>query len=334
VRHSPDLPSGPVIRVAGRTQRKTGGFFSSARAFSLVPGGHVDEEGLGGYHIDLSVKADETGWPPPWLGPTAPYVAQAQWGLGSYERYLKTSDERWLEWALAAARHLARSQEPTGQLQGGLMHRERFPHTFHVSPPWLSGMAQGQTASLLVRLHRETGDETLAEAASRALLPLDVAVAEGGVRAELGGGPFYEEYPTTPSSYVLNGGIFALWGCHDVAVALGDSTATRLWRDGLEVLVAEIDRWDMGFWSRYDLHPHAVPNVASSSYHVLHISQLRAMHRLEARAELEQAIERFEDYLASRKARAQAFARKVLFRLVVPRNRLLANRLPWTRPPR
>jgi hypothetical protein len=58
------------------------------------------------------------------------------------------------------------------------------------------------------------------------------------------------------------------------------------------------------------------------------------MHRLEGRAELDQAIERFEDYLASRKARAEAFARKVLFRLVVPRNRPLANRLPWTRPPR
>jgi heparosan-N-sulfate-glucuronate 5-epimerase len=320
--------------VVGRRQRKTGGFFSTARALSLPPGEHVDAEGLGGYHIDLSAKADETGWPPPWLGPTAPYVAQAQWALGSYERYLETSDERWLEWALAAGRHLVRSQEPAGRLQGGLVHREPFPHTFRVSPPWLSAMAQGETASLLVRLYRETGDETLAEAASRALMPLDVPVTEGGVRAELGGGPFYEEYPTTPSSYVLNGGIFALWGCRDVAVALGDSTASRLWREGLEVLVAGIDRWDTGSWSRYDLYPHAVPNVASSFYHVLHIGQLRAMHRLETRRELELAIERFEEYQASARSRAEAFARKALFRLVVPRNRLLANRFPWTRPPR
>ena len=315
-----------------RRQSKTGGFLSSARALSLPPGEQVDAEGLGGYHIDLSLKADETGWPPPWLGPTAPYVAQAQWALGSYERYLKTSDERWLEWALAAGRHLARSQEPAGRLHGGLMHRERFPHTFQLSPPWLSAMAQGQAASLLVRVYRETGDEAFAEAASRALMPLDVPVAEGGVRAELDGGPFYEEYPTTPSSYVLNGGIFALWGCRDVAVALGDSAASRLWREGLEVLVTGIDRWDMGFWSRYDLYPHAVPNVASSFYHVLHIDQLRAMQRLEARPELDRAVERFSGYLASRRSRAEAFARKALFRLVVPRNRLLANRFPWKHP--
>jgi hypothetical protein len=300
----------------------------------LLPGGHVDAEGLGGYHIDLTVKADEEGWPPSWLNPRTPYVAQAQWGLGSYERYLATGEERWLEWALGAARHLAASQELEGRLRGGLPYRESFPHTFHLSPPWLSAMAQGQAASLLVRLHRESGDESLAEAACRALLPLDVPVAEGGVRAELDGGPFYEEYPTTPSSYVLNGGIFALWGCHDVAAALDDELAVRLWRDGLDVLAASIDRWDTGTWSRYDLHPHAVTNVASSSYHVLHLSQLRALLRLDARPELERALARFQGYQESRRCRTEAFARKVVFRLVVPRNRLLANRLPWTRPPR
>jgi hypothetical protein len=179
-------------------------------------------------------------------------------------------------------------------------------------------------------MYRETSDETLAEAARRALLPLDVDVARGGVRAELGGGPFYEEYPTTPSSYVLNGGIFALWGCHDVAATLEADDATRLWREGVETLAAGIGRWDMGFWSRYDLYPHVIRNVASESYHVLHLSQLRAMNRLKMRPELERAAARFDAYFASRRARARAFAHKALFRLLVPRNRLLADRLPWS----
>jgi heparosan-N-sulfate-glucuronate 5-epimerase len=310
---------------------RTGGFFSSARVFSLLPGHHVDAEGLGGYPIDLSAKADEEGWPPWWVKPGTYYVAQAQWGLGSYERYLETGESRWLEWALGAARHLAAAQEPTGRLAGGLLHLEPFPHTFRVFPPWPSAMAQGQAASLLVRLYREVGDEALAEAAASALRPLEVPVAEGGVRAELDGGAFFEEYPTRPSSYVLNGGIFALWGCHDVAMALGDDAATRLWREGMDALAARIDRWDMGFWSRYDLYPHPVANIASSSYHVLHISQLRATVRLEPRRELERAAARFEGYLSSPSGRAEAFGRKALFRLVVPRNRLLAGRLPWAR---
>jgi hypothetical protein len=91
------------------------------------------------------------------------------------------------------------------------------------------------------------------------------------------------------------------------------------------VLASEIHRWDTGSWSRYDLYPYLIPNLASSFYHVLHISQLRATSRLEAKPELDRAAARFEVYLASANARVQAFARKALFRLIVPRNRLLAK---------
>ena len=77
-----------------------------------------------------------------------------------------------------------------------------------------------------MRLYRETGDESLAEAARARSRRSKSRVSEGGVRAEFGGGPFFEEYPTRPSSYVLNGGIFALSGCHDVAAALGDGAAS------------------------------------------------------------------------------------------------------------
>ena len=57
-------------------------------------------------------------------------------------------------------------------------------------------------------------------------------VADGGVAAELDGGYFPEEYPSIPHSYVLNGALFALWGLHDVAVALDDPAARELLDDG------------------------------------------------------------------------------------------------------
>ena len=55
---------------------------------------------------------------------------------------------------------------------------------------------------------------------------------EGGVQARLGGGPWPEEYPTDPPSYVLNGGIFALWGMYDVGAGLGDEDAARDFEQG------------------------------------------------------------------------------------------------------
>jgi heparosan-N-sulfate-glucuronate 5-epimerase len=92
-----------------------------------------------------------------------------------------------------------------------------------------------------------------------------------------------------------------------------------------------VHRWDTGFWSRYDLYPHVMKNVASSFYHALHISQLEAMNTLAPRTELASARERFAAYSQSTTCQARAFVHKALFRLAVPRNRLLARRLPWIR---
>ena len=135
----------------------------------------------------------------------------------------------------------------------------------------------------------------------------------------LGGGPFYEEYPTDPPSLVLNGAIYALWGLRDVGVGLGDSEAGALFGEGVDALAANIDRWDLGYWSRYDLYPHRRVNIASAAYHRLHTDQLTIMGQLAPRPQLEAAADRFRRYAAGPTRRTRAFASKVAFRLAVPR---------------
>jgi hypothetical protein len=154
------------------------------------------------------------------------------------------------------------------------------------------------------------------------------------VRTELGSGFFLQEYPTDPPSHVLNGGIFALWGYHDVALGLGDADARREFDEGVDTLAKNIQRWDTGAWTRYDLFPFPLTNLASSFYHHLHIDQLRAMQLIAPRPEFEAAVERFEHYRVSRARRMRAFAHKALFRTLVPRNRLLGRRTPFRRPRR
>lgn len=316
-----------------RSRRSYAGAFSSSRSFVLPMGERIDAHGIEGYPIDFSIKAESPVWPPPWLdGPEEPMrVAVFQWGLGCYERWLAEGDERWLDAALGAGRHAVEQQQDGGVLDGGWFHRTAFKHTFPVRPPWLSAMAQGEGASLLLRLHKVTGEESFAESARRALGPLRVATEAGGVRTLLDGRAFPEEYPTDPPSCVLNGAIFALWGVRDVGVALDDGRARGEFEEGVDALAASIHRWDAGYWSRYDLFPHPLSNLASSFYHQLHISQLHAMQLLAPRPELVAAARRFEAYAASDMSRRRAFAGKVLFRLVVPRNRFLAGRLPWSR---
>lgn len=286
---------------------------------------------MAGYYIDFCFKAEQPTWPPSWL--TAPerqlHVATAQWALGCYERYLGGEGDVWLSAAIGAADHLVAQQSRSGPDEGGWPHLMPMPHTYRLDPPWLSSMAQGEGASLLVRVHKETGESRYAEAAERALLPFRRPVSEGGVLAQLGDGPFFEEYPTDPSSYVLNGGIYSIWGSYDVGVGLGSSEAAAECELAVDTLAANLHRYDTGYWSLYDLFPHPIPNIASSAYHALHIAQLQAMQLLTPRPEFAETAERFSHYTESRRNRGRAFVSKSAFRLAVPRNRMLARRMPW-----
>lgn len=309
-------------------------FFSSAGSFAPEVGSRIGGSGrLRGYYIDFDFKAEAPSWPPPWLPPRDQqlHVSTAQWALGAWERYVKGEGEVWLRAALGAGDHLVAEQEQgDGPLAGAWTQRSAMPNTFDLEPPWVSSIAQGEAASLLARLHQETGEERYAEAARRALLPFWVPSGRGGVLAELEGGPFYEEYPTSPPSFVLNGGIFALWGAYDVGFGLDDASARELFEAGVETLARNIGSWDTGFWSLYCLHTRPMRNVASAAYHLLHITQLRAMKQVADRPEFAAAADRFEAYMSARLNRMRAFTSKGAFRLIVPRNRALAERLPRT----
>jgi hypothetical protein len=315
----------------GRYRGPAERFLSSS--FGLARGRQVDPAGVRGYPIDFSAKAERPTVLPGFLEEPGRYlwVAHAQRALGCFERWLAGEGDEWLEGARRAADVLVEQQGAGGAHDGAWVQRAPYPHTYALTPPWVSAMAQGEGASLLVRVHGETGDDRYAEAAVRALRPMAVQSAEGGASADLDGRPFPEEYPTEPPSFVLNGAIFALWGLRDVAVALADADAGRAFDGGVGTLAASIGRWDTGSWSRYDLFPHRVTNVASPAYHVLHVAQLEAMHELAPRPELHAAAERFAAYAASPPKRAGAFARKILFRMAEPRSARVARVLPWAR---
>jgi hypothetical protein len=301
---------------------------SKVSVFRLPVGQHIEPEGVAGYYIDLRSKAEAPSWPPEWFPFPGfhRYIAIGQWGLGCFERYVAGEGEEWLGAAVDAAKHLAGEQDPDGAWPEPC----DYPHTLRMRGPWLSGMAQGHCVSLLIRAHREAPSSDLADAARLGLRPFSQPTASGGVEARLDGGPFPEEYPTNPSSFVLNGAIYALWGLYDVWRGLDDAEAAKGFEEMLDTLVRNIDRWDLGYWSRYDLYPHpGFVNVASSSYHALHINQLQALDRIAPRPELASAAARFERYAESPINRRRAFVHKGLFRLVVPRNHILARRLPW-----
>jgi hypothetical protein len=286
----------------------------------LPVGPTAGQDPLRGYHIDLRVKAGQPEWRRPADPRLAHWVGVAQWGLGAFEHWVAGEGDRWLAAAAGAGDFLVETQVVEGRSRGAWPYGFPMPHTYRLPCPWVSAMAQAQGASLLVRLWLGTGREPYALAARSALAPLALPVGAGGVRAELPGGDLvFEEYPTIPHSGVLNGAIFALFGLFDVWRGLGDAAAGEDLGEGVRTLGRRIDLWDCGYWSRYDVYPHPLPNVASPFYHALHIAQLEALDRLVPSEPLAAARLRFIHYAARPACRARALAAKVAFRARVPR---------------
>jgi peptidoglycan/xylan/chitin deacetylase (PgdA/CDA1 family) len=344
---APDPPSKPPVDAEPRSwlrrlvhpEPSGADIFSRESTFAPSLGSQLGPEGQPrGYHIDFSMKATVPSWPPDWIARQNPndqiHVESVQWALGAWERYQAGEGEEWREAALACAQRLLASQEVNGANDGAWLHWAPMPHSYRIDPPWISAITQGEAASLFVRLHLETGEGRFAEAAIRALRPMTTPVARGGVLVEVGGLPFFEEYPTRPASLVLNGAIFALWGFRDVAAALGDDDARGWYEGAVECLASMMKRYDTGYWSLYDLYPHPLAHVASSSYHFLHIQLLRALELISPRSEFGEVRERFEAYRESPAKQRRALAATIGFRLVTPRNELLAHRLPWNQLPR
>jgi heparosan-N-sulfate-glucuronate 5-epimerase len=236
---------------------------------------------------------------------------------------VSTEDAEALHFADSAAAFFVATQQPPGSAdEGGWYHEFPYAHRAELRPPWLSAMAQGQAASLLLRVYLETGRQELADSALLAMRPFDRRVERGGVTSVIGKSLFAEEYPTTPASHVLNGAVFALWGVRDVAETLQDSSARRLHDDLFDGVVSTLSRFDLGTWSRYDLYPKPPVNIASSFYHRLHISQLAALGSLYGDSIFTTTAERFVSYEQRAELRIAAFMRKVAFRLRVPRPKL------------
>ena len=143
---------------------------------------------------------------------------------------------------------------------------------FGVKAPWISGMAQGQAISVLLRAHLLLNDERYLDAAGLAFEPFKVDLAEGGITTfDPEGLIFFEEAPSDPPSHVLNGFLFAVIGIKEFYDVTGDKTALSMFDQAVVTLERTLASYDLGFWSSYDLPPGGFKNPASLWYHDLHI---------------------------------------------------------------
>ncbi|OQV18384.1 D-glucuronyl C5-epimerase [Hypsibius exemplaris] len=178
-----------------------------------------------------------------------------------------------------------------------------------LQPGWFSAMAQGQAMSTLTRAYRKSGSAAYLEAAVRALDLFGKSAAEGGITAVfLDKYVWYEEYPTKPPSFVLNGFIYALLGLYDVSLtATGEDQkrAHNLFADGVASLKALLPLFDTGSGSTYDLRHFtlkSLPNIARWDYHATHVTQLLVMNSIAPDEMFQSFAQRWSEYMSGKRA--------------------------------
>lgn len=209
----------------------------------------------------------------------------------------------------AASDWLVRNQDDKGGWP--IMVTRKLGEGFKsLDPGWYSAMAQGQAISTLVRAYLLKKDMFYLNSAIRATAPYKLSSELHGVKAVfMSKYDWYEEYPTTPSSFVLNGFIYSLIGLYDLKETAGEKLgreAKLLYDRGMESLKAMLPLYDTGSGSIYDLRHfmlNTAPNLARWDYHTTHINQLQLLSSIDDSSVFKEVIKRWKSYLKGGRAK-------------------------------
>lgn len=188
-----------------------------------------------------------------------------QYGLGAYDLFLRTREEKYKNKILACAQWAVENQQEDGGWLAFSFGDYQHPY---------SSMAQGEGISLLIRAHILTQDDRLLPAIHKAKDFMLKPIEEGGTASYCGEDVYLYEYTHEP--LILNGWIFSLWGLYDYCKYI-DSTEVQAVLDAtLSSLKKKLPDFDSKYWSKYE----DGKKICSPFYHKLHIAQLKAMHDL------------------------------------------------------
>jgi heparosan-N-sulfate-glucuronate 5-epimerase len=282
---------------------------------------------LGEYYMPFIAKAnyaghyDETGIPMldyhGAVGLQYNPIAIAQYGLGNYNLYRRTGDEKRKDKFLKIADWLVNHLEDTPQATRVWYHHFDWEYRDTLKAPWHSALAQGQGISVLVRAHKQTGKNQYLEAAAQAFDTFMKDVRYGGVTCtDVRGFKWFEETIVDPPTHILNGFMWAAWGVYDYFLHTHDAEAKCLWEEAVKTLKENISSFDVGFWSLYEKSGTRMKMLASPFYHSLHIVQLKVMHKLSGEDLFRRYAERWQAFQQNKLKRTLALLYKSVFKLL------------------
>ncbi len=260
-----------------------------------------------GYYNDLTEKVtkDNTtaeGELPQYPGNDGVYkifpIGVFQYGLGAYDLYLETKEEKYLKKFKACVDWTIKNQDNNG---GWKTFEYETPNT-----PY-SAMAQGEAISLLTRAYSLYKDEQVLELIKKGIDFLMIPVEKGGVSLYDRNNVYLKEFVDRP--VVLNGWIFAIFGIYDYLLIFpDDKKAKDFFESTINTLMRKLPEYDLQYWSKYD----SEKRIASPFYHELHIAQLKVLYDLTKIDVFKVYSEKFDKYNNNMFYKMKAFIFKAI----------------------
>lgn len=268
-------------------------YFDTSSTYSLMKAdlSDISDKTLSHYYVDMDgqgVKAVESGIYsiPPFDENGIPIVTYkaitgkhynpatiAQFAIENWEIFLRTNNKSVYDVFIKQANWLV-----DNQVQGGWYYHFDLEDR-SLKKPWLSGLAQGQGISVLLRAYQRTNDVKYLKAATDAFEVMMTPLDKGGILYRDNTGLWFEEYPNQLApSHVMNGHIWALFGVWDLYRVTGDKRARDAFDDGVIGLKKDINKYDTGYWVLYEQRPKSIP--INAIYINFEIEQLQVLHAL------------------------------------------------------
>lgn len=134
-----------------------------------------------------------------------------------------------------------------------ILWKNKAYEAYNLKDGWISCIIQGQALSLYLRLYQLFDDSFYFDRAIQIYNSFNIPFEDGGFRRyDIDGNLWYEEYPSEPPSYVLNGFVYAILGIYDFYRVTHDQEVLENWNQSLQTLQLNLHKYDVWYWSLYD----------------------------------------------------------------------------------
>ncbi len=248
-------------------------------------------------------------------------IAISQWALGNYNLWIRNNNKNNYLKFIKGADWLVNNLNQNSDGIYVWQHKFDWVYKENLINPWHSGLAQGQGLSVLCRAYKETKDNKYYNSIEKVFESFLIDVEDGGVTfTDIGGNIWIEEYimKKEPTN-ILNGFIWSLWGIYDYWLLTSNKDIKFLFNKYIKTIKDNIDLYDTGYWSLYELSDLKISMIASIFYHKLHIVQLNILSCMAqdpaAVVVFADRSDRWRNYLDNKLNIIRATIMKILFKI-------------------